>query len=178
MNHPLRVYLIPGVRPTAYKIEAESPDYPELYSGRRLGHRADLQLYGSRMNRLATCSTIFLSLVLCGSSATARKQKPILQVYGVNITFTPGAAPTYTAYLILPDGSHAEALCGLECAIEPAQAEKRITIPCDLIRTESIVRGEHPTCYKSEFYEFDRKNNDITLRTVRGKLTYHIYGSW
>jgi hypothetical protein len=87
----------------------------------------------------------------------------------------------YTAFLILPDGTHALAICAetliTPCSIELVPIEKRVKVPCDLVKDQD-AKVYHPTCYRPERYEAERKNNDITLRTANGKVTYHIHGSW
>ena len=102
----------------------------------------------------------------------------MVQVYGVDINPMPRGS-FYTAFLILSDGSHATATCfeapgTSPCEIEAFAAEKRVKVPCDSAK----IKGVFTTCYQSERYEGDRKNNDITLRTGNGKVTYHITGSW
>ena len=56
--------------------------------------------------------------------------------------------------------------------------EKRVTAPCDLLEKEMAEKVYHPTCYQSEWYEYERKANEITIRTPTGKVTYRIMGSW
>jgi hypothetical protein len=85
----------------------------------------------------------------------------------------------YVILLILPDGSRATAHCGFgpgtaPCEIEPFAAEKRVKVPCDLLKEDK--KGF--TCYQSENYEAQRNNNDITLRMGNGRVKYHIDGSW
>lgn len=129
------------------------------------------------------CCAITMSCVLCAPAALARKAKPIrVQLYGdlFQVDEESPESVSRRAFLILPDGSHAEALCldrppNNICGIEPFAVEKRTKIPCDLLRDQP---SEHATCYKSEMYEAERRNNDITLHTANGKVTYHIVGSW
>jgi hypothetical protein len=105
----------------------------------------------------------------------------LVQLYGDLLQIDEKYVFTGTAFLILPDGSHAKALCvgvipsGPDCEIEPFTAEKRVKVPCDLLKGNA---KEQVNCYQSESYEADRKGNDITLRTVNGKVTYHIVGPW
>ena len=127
------------------------------------------------MKRL-TAFTISL-LVLC-IIAFARKPPMIVQFYGESFNNFHGVA-WYDAYLILPDGSHALATCtpvDRSCAIEAFAPEKRVKVPCDLLKSNT---SGVTTCYQSERYEAKRKNNnDIILRTGNGEVTYHITGSW
>ena len=131
------------------------------------------------MKRLAVWSAITLSAAVCNPAALARKPKTMVQVYGMSFsTPTPGIM-SYTALLILPDGSHATASCFTgpgtpPCTIEPFRAEKRVKVPCDLLKSDA----KGVVCYQSEWYESERRNNDMTLRTGNGKVTYHIDGSW
>jgi hypothetical protein len=131
------------------------------------------------MKRLSVWAVI-LSVALCIPPALARKPKTpkmVVQLYGIAESY--GTDPMMTvldAYLILPDGSHALASCvGLACKIEAFVAEKRVKIPCDLL---TPTKNMYRECYQSETYYADRKNNDITLNTINGKVTYHIFGSW
>ena len=127
------------------------------------------------------CGIVCLALWL--PAAFGRNSKTVtVQLYGDRLQFAEGkfAEGTYepirTAFLILPDGSHAKALCfGRYCQIQPSANEKRVTVPCELLKNDE-TKNAH--CYHSESYEAERKGNDITLRTVGGKVTYHIVGSW
>jgi hypothetical protein len=144
-------------------------------------------------------SAAVLVVALFVTTVNARKPKPQVQLYGdsyesigenvydENHKVVDVKAPfmfSYSAFLILPDGSHASALCmahvgtttmSAPCTISPFAAEKRVTVPCDLLKE---LQAKEAKCYKSEWYEFERKNNDITLSTAQGKVTYHITGSW
>jgi hypothetical protein len=88
----------------------------------------------------------------------------------------------FTAFLIFPDGSHALAMClafASYCGpIEMVPIEKRVTVPCDLIEKETAKVYHLLTCYRSEWYEYERKANEITIRAPTGKVTYDILGSW
>lgn len=135
------------------------------------------------MKGLSVWLAITLAAALSIPTALARKPRPLVQVYGVS-SGASSAAPTavfYTAFLIFLDGSHALAMCSesllTPCAIESAAIEKRVKVPCDLVKEED-ARVYHPACYQSEWYESERKGNDITLRTARGRVTYHIHRSW
>lgn len=135
------------------------------------------------MKRLAVWTAITLCAAVSIPAALAGKAKTpkmVVQLYGTAEIHMPNTDPSmvvYDAYLILPDGSHAVASCGgPPCYIEAFVAEKRLKVPCDLLKdgTSSMYR----TCYQSENYYAERKGNDITLSTINGKVTYHIYGSW
>jgi hypothetical protein len=118
-------------------------------------------------------------MLVCIPAAAAHKPKMVVQLYGESYSTPVAGMGEYAAYLILPDGSHATAICMLgpgtaPCMIEPFVAEKRVKVSCDLMKgsTKSVV------CYQSELYEAERKNNDITLRTGSGRVKYHVLGSW
>jgi hypothetical protein len=113
------------------------------------------------------CCRIVVSLALFIPTAFARKAKPIrVQLYGDSFDVDEQSNVSRTAFLILPDGSHAEALCldslGNSCNIEPFAAEKRLKVSCDLLKGKT---DKHVNCYQSEIYDSERKNNDITLHT-------------
>lgn len=85
----------------------------------------------------------------------------------------------FTAYLILPDGSHALASCGQTmagppCLIEAFVAEKRVKVPCDLIKVDT--KGLTRECYPLESYWAERKGNDITLK--HDKWKGHVPHKW
>ncbi len=130
------------------------------------------------MKQLFVWLAIILSAVLCVPTTYAsKKSKPIVQLYGEGVGGSSVAI--HTAYLILPDGSHALASCFFgpgtpPCGIEAFAAEKRVTVPCDLLKGDK----KGVTCYRLESFYADRKNNDITLYTGKGKVTYHIDGPW
>lgn len=126
--------------------------------------------------------TVIISVAVCVSSAAARKPKPMVQVYGTSLSTPMTGMWFHTAFLILPDGKHAHATCiegpgTTPCAIEPFAVENRVKVPCDLLKG-ARQGADTVTCYQSEKYEGERNNNDITLRTARGKVAYHIDGSW
>lgn len=123
---------------------------------------------------------VLFCFCLSSASALSHRSKTIqVQLYGDLFEVDDNNVVSRTAFLILPDGSRAEALCtdGLasSCNIEPSEAEKRVKVPCELLKARA---NEHINCYRSEKYEAERKGNDITLRTVNGKVTYHIVGGW
>lgn len=112
------------------------------------------------MKRLSAPSAIALSIALLFPVSAVAKPKPLVQVYGL-ATEIPKETPTttfYTAFLILPDGTHALAICaenlGNTCSIEPVPIEKRIKVSCALVK------------------------EDITLRTAQGKVSYRVFMSW
>jgi hypothetical protein len=132
------------------------------------------------MKRLSVWLSVTLA-ALCNPVAAAHKPKLLVQFYGISIEHTTPTAVFYNAFLVLPDGTHALATCAegptTPCDIGLVPIEKRVKVPCDLVKAED-VKLYHPTCYQSERYEAERKNNDIALRTASGKVTYHITGSW
>lgn len=82
----------------------------------------------------------------------------------------------FSAKAILPDGSHAELSCNAGdngCAgIEPIAAEKSST-NCE-------TAGNITTCTTKNLgtYPVKRDGNYLTIYGPRGKLKYHIVGSW
>lgn len=79
-------------------------------------------------------------------------------------------------YLILPDGSQAQADCIItfkSCTLEPFHPEKRVGKPCYEVATESIV-----SCFEMESYYADRVGNNITLYGAAGGVTFHIKRAW
>lgn len=137
------------------------------------------------MKGLAVWAAITLSFALGIPVAFAHRSKTIkVQLYG-DLFESPKDNPESvwrTAFLILPDGSHAEALCveyigsSNSCHIEPFAAENRVKVSCDLLKSDE--NKKYVNCYGSESYEAERKGNDIILHTVNGKVTYHIVGPW
>ena len=82
----------------------------------------------------------------------------------------------FSAKAILPDGSHAELSCiagDNGCAgIEPMAAEKS-SLNCE-------TAGNMTTCTTRDLgiYPTKRDRNYLTIYGPRGKLKYHIVGSW
>ena len=107
-----------------------------------------------------------------------------VQLYGVDTKFSINPdIEWFTAYLILPDGSHALALCGQHlggppCLIKAFIAEKRVKVPCDLLKGDTT--GLSRECYQSESYWAGRNGNDITLSTINGRVMYTFsdHGEW
>lgn len=140
------------------------------------------------MNRIFAWFSTLLAITVCNPVAVAGKRKQLVQVYGIaNSATTPQMPPPtkgtfyYYAFLILPDGSRLKGLCTqtlyTPCDVEFVPIEKRVKIPCDLLKKED-AEFYHPTCYRSEWYESERKNNAITIRTPVGRVTYSITESW
>jgi hypothetical protein len=85
---------------------------------------------------------------------------------------------TFSANAIFPDGSHALLACiggyDKECAgISPIAPEKTALPTCENV-------GEVETCTQQNlgFYEIKRDKSDIVIYGPKGKLKYHIIGSW
>jgi hypothetical protein len=99
-------------------------------------------------------------------------------------TATTGYRPTFTflAKAILPDGSHARIMCGVgadkDCALIAPWAPEKSTYthgPCDF----GPIEGDM-TCTNRNlgFFWAKRKKDDLVIYGPKGKLTYHITGSW
>jgi hypothetical protein len=90
----------------------------------------------------------------------------------------------FDAQVILPDGSHAALICQAGdkgCAgIESFTPEKRPpeSDKCDSHTTER--GGLIMACVKTNLglYSAERKGNYLWISTPKGKLKYHIVGSW
>jgi len=85
---------------------------------------------------------------------------------------------TFSANAIFPDGSHAVLACSggydKDCAeISPTSPEKTTLPTCEKV-------GEVETCTQRNLgvYETKRDKNDIVIYEPKGKLKYHIVGSW
>jgi len=119
---------------------------------------------------------LVILLVFAGQLCAKPKMK--VQLYGERVEFRDSINWVYV-YLILPNGDHAQGLCGQaigqpSCTVESVSPEKRKKSSCNLPSQPSVKL----TCYESETYEAVRRKNDITLYGATGKVTYHIYGTW
>lgn len=134
-----------------------------------------MAVWRERVMRKRAQLTLVAFFVFAGLLSAKPKMK--VQLYGDSVEFKAGLTFVHV-YLILPNGDHAEGTClqaiGPNCKLESFAPEKRKKSPCELPNQPSTTI----TCYESENYEADRKNNDITLYGGSGKVTYHIYGSW
>lgn len=124
------------------------------------------------------CVGLALVAIFVFTGPLSAKPKLRVQLYGDRVEFKDGIQWVYV-YLIMPNGDHAQGLCGQaigqpSCTLESFAPEKRKKSKCELPNEPSAKI----TCYESEIYEADRKKNDITLYGGSGKVTYHIYGSW
>jgi len=81
-------------------------------------------------------------------------------------------AVTFSAKIILPDGTHASLFCAegaKECGtIQSATPE----------RTKETWNGPSKTVTGLGMFEAKRRNNEIVLFTPNGKRRYQIMGSW
>lgn len=131
---------------------------------------------GAMQRIVRNCLRLTLIALLVVAEPLCAKPKIRVQLYGESIELKGGINWVHV-YLILPNGDHAEGLCGQtigqpSCILEPFAAEKRRKSPCQL------QNDSKATCYESEVYEADRKKNDIVLYGGAGKVTYHIVGAW
>jgi hypothetical protein len=79
-------------------------------------------------------------------------------------------------YLVLPNGSHAIASCGIiagRCRLESFAPEKRKTALC-----ATQVGAEPLFCFAPEAYYATREGNEITILDPAGPKLYHIDGSF
>lgn len=119
--------------------------------------------------------------LLLGSAEAGEKMH--VEVVQTSAMITLGAAPFITVFanVILPDGSHAQLICGdrasdNHCAkIEPISPEK---MPADSTKCSTL--GKQTTCVTTNLgsYEAERKGNELTVRAPNGKLKFRIIGSW
>jgi hypothetical protein len=119
--------------------------------------------------------------LLLGSAAAGEKMH--VEVVETSAMITLGPAPFITVFanVILPDGSHAQLICGdrpsdKHCAkIGPISPEK---MPVD--STTCSTLGKQTTCVTTNLgrYEAERKGNELTIRAPNGKLKFRIVGSW
>jgi hypothetical protein len=119
---------------------------------------------------------ITLSVLAVCMTAVAKPKPPkmVVQLYAQQIVAAD--LEIIQVYLVLPDGSRAEAICSFQtdgCMLDPFTPEKRESGNC-LPPDKSF----QATCYANEMYYADRKANDITLYGAKGGVTYHITGSW
>jgi len=87
-----------------------------------------------------------------------------------------------TIYVLLPDGSHAVAVCNHSymdsssppCRVESFAPEKRVVDDCvDAKRTIQV------DCFiNMEAYNGQRVGNDLIIYGATGGIRYHITGSW
>ncbi len=119
--------------------------------------------------------------LLLGSAAAGEKMH--VEVVETSAMITLGPAPFITVFanVILPDGSHAQLICGdrpsdNHCAkIGPISPEK---MPVD--STTCSTLGKQTTCVTTNLgrYEAEQKGNELTIRAPNGKLKFRIVGSW
>lgn len=119
--------------------------------------------------------------LLLGSAAAGEKMDVEVAETSAMITLGPAPFITVFANVILPDGSHAQLICGdrpsdNHCAkIGPISPEK---MPVD--STTCSTLGKQTTCVTTNLgrYEAERKGNELTIRAPNGKLKFRIVGSW
>ena len=119
--------------------------------------------------------------LLLGSAEAGEKMHVEVVETSAMITFGQATFITVFAKVILPDGSHAELICGdrasdNHCAkIDPISPER---MPVD--STTCSTLGKQTTCVTTNLgsYEAQRKGNELTIRAPNGKLKFRIIGSW
>ncbi len=84
----------------------------------------------------------------------------------------------FSANAIFPDGSHAVLACvdlvDKDCGgIEPIAPEKTALPTCKKVVEVEICTQKNPG-----FYQAKRSKNDLVIYGPKGKLKYHIVGSW
>jgi hypothetical protein len=116
---------------------------------------------------------VFILLFFVIIAATwAKKEKMVVQLYAVDTSHNGGLLQV-TAYLILPDGTHAKGICMTTpyekrpCIVESFKPEARKPDQCE---------GNH--CVYKENYKAERKGNDVTLFAANGKVVFHVESSW
>jgi hypothetical protein len=113
-------------------------------------------------------------LFACIAPALA-KPRPVVQVLATGSD--PSGMIEYL-FLILPDGSHAEANCGMitcRLGLESFHPEKRKTFRC--LPDGSTYSLINCLTIPESFYS-DRKGNDLIIYGGSGAKVYHISGTW
>jgi len=140
----------------------------DIVESRMKTQTVDVMIPGSPEQADASCTTTAITdSVHCKSSVTpatspASGQRLILQFF---------------ANAILPDGSHALLIClagvDKDCAGIAPQAPEKSTLKCE-------TAGNIVTCTDKNLgvYEAKRDKNDLVIYGPKGKLKYHIAGSW
>jgi hypothetical protein len=125
---------------------------------------------------------IALLSVCSGPLAVAKnKSKPQLsiQLYAVDMQSEVTGASFVEAYLIMPDGTRAKAVCGqamgqASCFPESFAPEKRSPNVC----TSPPDRKNFQRCIFQENYPADRDGNNVIVHAANGVVTFHIISTW
>ena len=121
------------------------------------------------------------SLCFCAQSfASDKMMVNVVETAWLFETNDTGSLAIITAKVILPDGSHADLLCGTHdkcAAIEPIAPEK---MPPDSRQCDNGTIPHQTSCKTRNLgmYQATRKVNKLTIFAPNGKLTFTIVGSW
>jgi hypothetical protein len=122
--------------------------------------------------RIATVS-LLAAVLICGPSLSAAPEKKFM-IEVVSLEEHSGPRITmvvWTAKIILPDGSHALALCGEAqklCELDDGFPER---LKRTINNGDVILTGFRK-------FEAKRKANTLTIYTATGKREYDIMDSW
>jgi Protein of unknown function (DUF3761) len=137
-----------------------------------LGFYSDLWVIMGGIMRMILAVTLLLP-----SLPAIAKPKPnpkiVIQVAAER---SEGRGDFQYIYLILPDGSRAEAMCftlGDACGLQSFAPEKRKLMDC-------IFPGKklQAQCFVPESFYATRQANDIVIYGANGGKVYQIVGSW
>lgn len=129
------------------------------------------------MRKYITGILIGACLFFCGLNLEAEK-KPnyVIELVYRDWKYENGIATT-TLHLVLPDGSHALAVCPEslyernDCRIELFDPEKQSPDACKRGFNEEM-------CTYREYFFAERRENYVMIYAANGKVYYHITGSW
>ena len=116
----------------------------------------------------------FWVLLFLTFARPAAAQKIKIEIVNLIWTIGSGHIASFHAKAILPDGAHAILTCQAdesECARLHSAAPKNSG--CD--REHMVV-----TCTATDldYFSAQREGNDVLIYVPKGKVTYHIAGSW
>ena len=117
-----------------------------------------------------------LLIVLCLFPVLIWAKKPPKQIVVLVGRGFSGSGLITHLYLLLPDGSRADASCVMgmrSCELEPFHPERRVETPCYEEATEVIA-----SCFVQEAYYADRVANNLIIYGATGGVTFHIDRAW
>jgi len=122
-------------------------------------------------------------LVILASQFSLASDKMKVEVVETNWLYEVnqvGALAIITAKVILPDGSHADLLCGThdKCAVIGPIAPEKMSPDSRKCDAGSLPHTSSCTTRNLGFYVATRKGNKLTIYAPNGKLTFEIAGSW